>query len=99
MKTKKQAPTKSNDFIVGLDPEERNRIHRTINWVVSVLLIAFAIWSINLNAEGRAMLKETSTLIIATDMKIVEIVNELKVVKNLCEPKVVIDVPQVLEVE
>lgn len=92
MKTKKQMPTQSN-YIVGLDPEERTRIHRTINWVVSVLLIAFSIWSINLNAEGRAMLKETSTLIIATDMKIIEIVNELKVVKNLCEPKVIIETP------
>lgn len=73
---------------------EAQRLHRAINWVISVILIGFAIWSIQLNAQGRGMLKQTTSLIEASDAKIDKIVSDLQVVKEACQATpVVIPLP------
>lgn len=74
--------------------DERTRAHRTVNWVVSVILICFAIWSIQLNAQGRGMLKQTTTLIEATDTKIESIAKDIHDVSEACkQTPIVVPVP------
>lgn len=76
-----------------LDKDESTRIHRAINWVVSIILIAFAIWSINLNAESRAYFTQAVAIIAETDHKLTEIKANVEVIKSLCQPTTVV-VPQ-----
>lgn len=73
--------------------DESTRTHRAVNWVVSVILVVFAIWSIHLNSEGRSMYKQTLILVTEMDAKIATISNDLKVVKDLCQPTTVVVPP------
>lgn len=70
--------------------DESTRLHRSINWVVSLLLMLFALWSINLNAEGRSMLKQSLSVVDDINAQIVEVNNNLKVVKELCQTTTVV---------
>lgn len=70
--------------------DERTRIHRAINWVVSVILIAFAFWSINLNAEGRSFLKQATAIIAETDHKIEAVQASMEIIKKLCQPTTIV---------
>lgn len=73
---------------------EAQRLHRAINWVVSAILVAFAIWSIQLNAEGRSLLKQTATMIEATDVKIEGIAQDIQTVSEACKAAtIVVPVP------
>lgn len=64
--------------------DERTRAHRTINWVVSVILVGFAIWSIQLNAQGRGMLKQSTAVVESIDTKIESLTKSMQEVKDVC---------------
>lgn len=70
--------------------DERTRAHRTVNWVVSVILIAFAIWSIQLNAQGRGMLKQSTAVVEGLDTKIDTLSGEMKAVEAACKQTTVV---------
>lgn len=73
--------------------DESTRIHRAINWVVSVILIVFAVWSINLNAEAKSYLKQSVAIIAETDSKLLDFKSDLEVIKRLCQPTTVVIPP------
>lgn len=83
-KSPQRKPTLVKPSKQGSTQDERTRAHRAVNWVVSVILVAFAIWSIQLNAEGRSMLKQTTTIIESTETKIDHITSELAETKAAC---------------
>lgn len=64
--------------------EEQIRRHRAINWIVSLILIVFAIWSIHLNAQGQSALKSTVEAINETDAKLVALDAAMQTVKEAC---------------
>lgn len=71
--------------------DERTRIHRAINWVVSFILISFAIWSILLNSEAHSLFKQTVFVAEETAHRLDSISGDLSVLKDLCQtPTVVI---------
>lgn len=75
------------------EQREATRAHKAINWVVSLILVIFAIWSINLNAEGRSLFKQTTFIVNEMDKKIDAITQNLHDVKDACQPQTTIVVP------
>lgn len=75
------------------EQREAARAHKAINWVVSFILVVFAIWSINLNAEGRSLFKQTTFIVNEMDKKIDGITQSLHDVKDACQPRATIVVP------
>lgn len=72
-------------------------IHKAINWVVSFVLILFAVWSITLNAEGRAQFKQATATFDAIEQKVQDTRNDLMAVKAACQSApVVIPLPTTL---
>lgn len=87
--------TKANIKVVKVAPpkprfDEAQRLHRAINWVISVVLLVFAIWSIVLNAEGRSLYKQTVSTVAEMDKKLSDITSEIKTVRDLCQQTTVV---------
>lgn len=59
-------------------------LHKAINWVVSVILLVFAIWSITLNSQGQGYFKQANQLYTETDKKIGDIASQMQSVKDAC---------------
>lgn len=87
----KKAPTKvSQKPPLKTLQDERTRVHRTVNWVVSVILVVFAIWSINLNSEGRSLFKQSNAVVAEIDRKIDTLTTSLSEVKEVCQKTTVV---------
>ena len=59
-------------------------VHKAINWVVSLILIVFAIWSIMLNADGRSLFKQTTQMVTEIDKKLEDAKKDISTVKDAC---------------
>lgn len=86
----KKALTRKKEVATKPDTNESIRLHRAINWVVSVILLVFAIWSITLNAEGRSLLKQATAMFTEIDTRVNEIKTEVAGIKSLCQPTTVV---------
>lgn len=65
-------------------PEAPITVHKAINWLVSVILLAFAIWSIYMNAQGQSYFKQANALYADTDKRVTDISNQMQTVKDAC---------------
>lgn len=72
---------------------DTNRVHKAINWVVSVILLVFAIWGIKLHTDSKELYFEAQQMVNDTDQKIVSLTNDLKDVKTACSQMVPVDIP------
>lgn len=70
--------------------DERTRAHRAVNWVVSIILLIFAIWSIHLNSETMRVYKTTVQSFTEMDSKIGQISNDIASVKDVCNKTTVV---------
>jgi len=76
--------------------DEATRAHRAINWVVSAVLVAFALWSIMFNAEGRSTYKQTALVASEIDAKIETISKDISVIKEFCkQTPIVVPLPTI----
>lgn len=67
-------------------------VHKAINWVVSVILVGFAIWSLTLNADSRSNAKMALQTFGEIDKKLEDAKKEMALIKDAClaQPTVVI---------
>lgn len=73
--------------------DERTRIHRAINWIVSVILLVFAIWSIKLNTDTKILYSQAQQAVNETDNKITALTKDLKDIKDVCSQMTTVDIP------
>lgn len=59
-------------------------LHKAINWIVSCILLVFAIWSINTSTQGQSLFKQANQLHSDIDLKLVEVKTQLGEVKDAC---------------
>lgn len=72
-------------------------VHKAINWVVSFILVVFAIWSLTLNADSRSNMKIALQTFTEIDKKLEDAKSEMALVKQAClsMTPVVIPVPTI----
>lgn len=70
--------------------DERTRAHRSVNWVVSIILLVFAIWSIHLNSETIGVYKQNTQLFLELDAKMSNINQGITTVTELCQKTTVV---------
>lgn len=83
-----KSPIKKKRKAVTQLPKSESNVHKIVNWVVSIILIAFAFWSIKLNAESKALFNQTSAITRETDNKIVTITQSMQSVLEVCQKSV-----------
>lgn len=65
-------------------------VHKVVNWTVSLVLIAFAVWSISINAEARGLLKQATQTFEDMDTKIGTLQADLKDTKAACQATTIV---------
>lgn len=59
-------------------------VHKAINWIVSVVIIGFAIWSVMLNVESKANVKMALQSFTEIDKKLEDAKKEMALVRDAC---------------
>lgn len=59
-------------------------LHKAINWVVSCILLVFAIWSIHTSTQGQSLFKQANQLHSDVDLKLAGITEKLDAVRDAC---------------
>lgn len=97
LQEQKNKNTKDKEAFRVFKLENPIGVHKAINWVVSFILVVFAIWSLTLNADSRSNMKIALQTFTEIDKKLEDAKNDLATVKNACltMAPVVIPVPTV----
>lgn len=59
-------------------------LHKTINWAVSIIVAAFAVWTVNVSAANRALVKEAMHYYTDVYNKVDEIKANLNTLESMC---------------
>lgn len=83
----------SNQQSRTLEKPKTYSVHKVVNWVVSLVLVCFAVWSIVLNAEGRGLYKQSVQTLEAIDKKLEDTQQVLKDTQSACQTPTPIVIP------
>lgn len=60
------------------------------NWIISIVLLVFALWSIYLNTQARSFFNQATQVYDETEKRITDVTNGLSEVKDVCQRAVIV---------
>lgn len=75
---------------VKVSHEDCTRTHRMTNWIISVVLLVFALWSIYLNTQARSFFNQATQVYSETEKRITDVTSGLSEIKDVCQSAVIV---------